>query len=429
MAEHVRRVLGGVRVSEGVVAALRLAATERAAGSARVGTDTVIAALHRTDAVGDWSRVELHLGQPLRPDRSPTAGSYDGVPLSQDLCRALDGAVALMRSYGFPMLLPGLVAVAVLHARSTAPDEAESRRTEARAALTAVLDDVLGADLPGLDEVLDRPAVGTRAQASKTIDRSGTGAGRNLRQEAGAFVDGDDPGACGLLMAGMRGVESLERLRRRTEVLQDDDARSSELRGIPDEPADEVITRAVRDRGSARPADIAYTVLLTPSWRAWETLALRGVRPRDLAVAAALLDDDREAAVLPIVRNDLAGLARKVLWLWAIYTLVRHRDPSVGALLLAPKTWARDAPAPVTFLASALVFVLWGWVPACVVAGMAAVGAVAARSERRSLASFLGVPVSGAAQRRAVRLVERGGLALPNFVARTWVSKRDEALT
>jgi hypothetical protein len=426
MADYKKDVLEGVRVSGGVVAALRLAAVGRPS-ALPVGMDRLIDALRRSDPVGDWSRVELRLGQGLRPDGTPTGGYYDGIPLTDEVCWALEGAVAVMEAYGFPLLVPGLVAVAVLFDRASSLAEPSDARIDARMALAAVLEDVLGGDLPDLAGVLGPGSVRRCARELDALDRPEVEAPLALLHEAAELEgDGRDPGACGLLVAALGGDDRLDRLRGHVGLVADD-CRSPELEGIPDESAVDVFDWAARERGSQRRVDLVYATLMSPSWRVWELLGLHGVRPLDFAAAIALDDPDRPVGLVGGVRDDLARLARRALWLWAAYTLVRQRDVTALALLAVPKAWARDIPAVVSLAAAGLTVAWWGWVPGGVVLAMAVLAACTARSERRSLRTLLGATVPGPVHRRAIRLAGRGGLALASYTARTWTSERQEA--
>lgn len=401
MAERERDPLAGVRVGEVVVVALRLAATGRGDPRAPVGAGALLEALIRTDPIGDWSRVVLLLDGVMPVDEGgATVGRHDGIPLSGAVCSALELSRRLMRAYDFPVLLPGLVGVALLHGAG----EGE--------ATGAVLDDVLGGDLADLEQLL----AGDDADA------------RTLLGLAGAATGGErEPGACELVVAVAGEVKRLEDLRERVGILGEEDCRSRELDGIPDEPAARVLERARPLADEPRPQlDALYAALLSPSWRLWEMLVLRAVRPPDLAVAVALNDSSRRiglGSLLGLFHESLAALAQRAVLLWAAYMVIRHREPAAIAVGLAPFTWGRDIPVVVSAPVAALVIRYLGWTPGAVAVTVVLTGAVAAYGERRSVRLFLGVAVPVRVHRRALRLLDQGRLAFPAEMRRRWIAR------
>lgn len=118
-------MLDDLILSETVVSAMRLAATERPAGQP-LTTGRVLAALARVDMTNDWQRIWLHTGEPqllgLAAAADPATGlpgtrepeRWEGVPLSGSLAKALTSLRRICRAYRLVPAPSGAMALALL---------------------------------------------------------------------------------------------------------------------------------------------------------------------------------------------------------------------------------------------------------------------------------------------------------------------------
>lgn len=118
-------MLDDLILSETVVSAMRLAATERPAGQP-LTTGRVLAALARVDMTNDWQRIWLETGDPqllgLATAADPATGlqvtrepeRWQGVPLSGSLANALTSLHRICRAYRLVPAPSGAMALALL---------------------------------------------------------------------------------------------------------------------------------------------------------------------------------------------------------------------------------------------------------------------------------------------------------------------------
>jgi hypothetical protein len=107
----VSEALAGMRLTEAVVATLRLASTRRRPETA-LSTFDILLALESSDNTGAWSR--FLIDERPKEDPTPTStDSWEGVPLTGEAAAALMRARQLSEAYNLHPLPPGVLALAI----------------------------------------------------------------------------------------------------------------------------------------------------------------------------------------------------------------------------------------------------------------------------------------------------------------------------
>ena len=144
-------VLAGLRLTEAVIAALRLASTRRV--SAReLDTVTLLIALESVDMLGDWTRVVISDVQQYDPD-GISGDTWEGVPLSRHCAEALSRARAMAEAYDLSPLPIGALALALVWDERTGAARSVVGTTH-ESLIADIQQDILGVELVGVHELL-----------------------------------------------------------------------------------------------------------------------------------------------------------------------------------------------------------------------------------------------------------------------------------
>jgi hypothetical protein len=164
------------RLSEAATAAMRLAAGRRPDGWP-LTTAAVFAALPEVDHEAAWERLWLQTGDPraLRLPDAPDGGAlsaarWAGAPATRDLAVALSLAEEMREAYGFPVVTPGLMAVALVAdpAFGAARVLTGSGLTH-EALLDLVQSEIFGSTLENLPGLVDRHLSGRRLAPAAVV--------------------------------------------------------------------------------------------------------------------------------------------------------------------------------------------------------------------------------------------------------------------
>ncbi|MGW4353014.1 hypothetical protein ACWELJ_13100 [Nocardia sp. NPDC004582] len=152
-------VLAGAPIHSTVVAALRTAAAKRVPDP--VDTHSLLAALMRADASGDWSRICLNAGDvdavenKLVVDRAGGGPwHWENIRLTVQCAIALDVAGRLATRYRLWPIPVGLVVLGLIADHSSGAAQALRDGMHRRELLALVQSDVLGVTLSGIDYTL-----------------------------------------------------------------------------------------------------------------------------------------------------------------------------------------------------------------------------------------------------------------------------------
>lgn len=143
----------GVRLTEAVVAALRLASARRIQGDT-LSTFNILLALESCDVAGAWSR--FLIDERLKHDPTPISNdTWEGVPLTGEAAAALTRARQIAEAYDLTPLPPGALALAIVWD----PESAAARAfvgTSHMQLIIDIQDDVLGTQLHGIEHIDDQ---------------------------------------------------------------------------------------------------------------------------------------------------------------------------------------------------------------------------------------------------------------------------------
>lgn len=401
-------------LSEAATAALRLAATQRAAGG-YLTTGRVLAALARTDASSTWERLWLHAGHPDdfgladAPDalaREPS-GTWEGVPLSPDMHNALLTLRRLCEAYKLAPASAGALALALV-----ADQEGGAARILRHQGiphpdlLEIVQADLIGVHLEGLDELIapgryPSGAAGARDSAAGILRLAARRAATRPPDELDvlAAMTGDQA-TSGILERLGLDKQLIEEIEEPVRAIGVRDAASLEAQGEYD------------DTGSA--VRLLARLGESPSPGLSSLYRLIGIEHGDVAAEAmdALAStvgrklDYGRGVVLASIANGLLSLAVMIL------VIVDAIGPgSAWEFLLVPLAWMGHPRwpswVPLVLAVPMLLFVTP--VAGAVQVAVAAADWAQARAERRQLIARTGVVVSYATLRRvALRRLAKG---------------------
>src|SRR4051812_6906128 len=149
--ETLTEILAGLRITETVVAALRLAATRRDhMGS--LDTQTLLQALESVDPVVGWHRFTI-TDRPVPDPPGRSSDTWSGVPLTAHCAAALSRARALSKAYDLLPMPAGVLAIALAWDSDSGAARSFVGTTHDEL-ICALQDNILGVDLEDMPSVL-----------------------------------------------------------------------------------------------------------------------------------------------------------------------------------------------------------------------------------------------------------------------------------